>query len=196
MIVVKPPFRRARPDDAAALAELVDRAGEGLPRFLWARAATPGQDPMAVGAARAARGDGGFSYTNAVVLEVDGAVAGMLLSYRLDDPYGADDMSQVPEMVRPLIELEARAPGSWYVNAVAIKPGFEGRGYGRAFMDLAEALGRDRRATEVSLIVAEENTRARGLYERLGYAVRAHRAVCAFPGFPHSGDWLLMVKPL
>ena len=178
------------------LAELIDRAGEGLPRVLWARAAETGQDPMDVGAARAARAEGGFSYRNAVVLDAVGAVAGMLLSYRLDDPYDAGDLARIPDVVRPLLELEAQAPGSWYVNAVAVATGFEGRGHGRALMGLAEDLGRESGATEISLIVADENDRARGLYERLAYVVRDRRPVVGFPGFPHAGDWLLMVKPL
>ena len=191
-----PPFRHARPGDDCLLAELIDRAGEGLPRVLWARAAEPGQDPMEVGAARAARMTGGFSYRNAVVLDVDGTAAGMLLSYRLDDPYEIGDLSEVPRVVRPLIELEARAPGSWYVNAVAVRPGFEGRGHGRRLMELAEDLGQDAGATDISLIVADENARARGLYERLGYVVRDRRPVVGSPGFAHGGDWLLMVKRL
>jgi len=193
---LKPPFRPARPEDAHVLAALVDRAGEGIPRVLWARAAHPGQDPMEVGAARAARTEGGFSFTNAVVLDIDGTVAGMLLSYRLDDTSDGGDVTEVPDIVRPLIELEAAAPGSWYVNAVAVAPGFEGRGHGRALMDLAEDLGRDHGAAEVSLIVAGQNSRARGLYERLGYAVRDRRPVVRCADLEHAGDWLLMVKPL
>ena len=34
-IQLKPPFRRATPDDAHTLAELVDFAGEGMPSYLW-----------------------------------------------------------------------------------------------------------------------------------------------------------------
>jgi hypothetical protein len=34
MIELKPPFRYARPDDAAALAELINFAGVGLPNYL------------------------------------------------------------------------------------------------------------------------------------------------------------------
>ena len=75
-------------------------------------------------------------------------------------------------------------------------PGFEGRGHGRALMDLAEDLGRDHGAAEVSLIVAEQNSRARGLYERLGYAVRDRRPAVRCADLEHAGDWLLMVKPL
>jgi hypothetical protein len=69
MVVLQPPFRRARTEDAGALAELIDRAGEGLPYRLWSRAASPGQDPLEIGRQRAGRTEGGFSFRNAVVLE-------------------------------------------------------------------------------------------------------------------------------
>ncbi|MEX0607632.1 MAG: GNAT family N-acetyltransferase [Halofilum sp. (in: g-proteobacteria)] len=48
----------------------------------------------------------------------------------------------------------------------------------------------------MSLIVAEQNSPARRLYERLGYRDAARRARMFFPGFPHEGDWLLMRKDL
>ena len=53
--------------DAADLARLVDLAGEGLPSYLWARMAEPGEDAFAVGERRrAARDEGAFSWRNAV----------------------------------------------------------------------------------------------------------------------------------
>ena len=38
-----PGLRAARPDDAPALAELVNFAGEGLPLYLWGKMAEAGQ---------------------------------------------------------------------------------------------------------------------------------------------------------
>jgi hypothetical protein len=55
VIDLQPPFRWARAEDARDLARLIDRAGEGIPMYLWSRAAEPGQDPLEVGTARAAR---------------------------------------------------------------------------------------------------------------------------------------------
>ena len=49
-----PPFRPATPDDAQALAELVDFASEGLALYVWTKIAGPGGDPWAVGRERAA----------------------------------------------------------------------------------------------------------------------------------------------
>lgn len=196
MTDLEPPYRRAARTDARDLARLIDLAGEGVPGYLWKLAAGSGQDPFEVGMARAARSEGGFSFTNAIVRDEAPGVIAMLLGYPLDDPYDPGDLSRVPALVVPLLELEARAPGSWYVNAVAVDPSHEGRGIGRALMALAETIGRECGTSEVSLIVAEENTRATSLYERLGYAERDRRPIVPFPGFAHGGDWVLMVKAL
>ena len=54
-VQLEPPFRRATPDDAHALAELIDFAGEGLPSYLWQRMAEPGEDVWDVGGRGARR---------------------------------------------------------------------------------------------------------------------------------------------
>lgn len=190
-------IRDARPDDAPALARLIDFAGEGIPAWLWSQSAAPGQTAEQVGCERAAREEGGFSYRNAsVCVEPSGAVAGMLLSYRQPDPYDLPDLEELPAVVRPLVELEAAAPGTWYVNAVAAFPEFRGRGVGTRLMQLAESLARGAGAPGVSLIVAEENRGAKRLYDRLDYRVTARAPVVPWPGAVHGGDWLLMVREL
>ena len=72
MIELQPPFRPATPDDAAAMADFVHFASEGLALYLWTRMAGAGGDPWAVGRERAGRETGAFSYRNAVVMERDG----------------------------------------------------------------------------------------------------------------------------
>lgn len=191
-----PPIRPAHPDDAEPLARLIDMAGEGLGSFLWAQSAGPGQTAWDVGRERALRETGGFSYRNAHVIEAEGAVAGMLLGYVQPDPYDTGDLAALPDIIRPLVELEALAPGSWYVNGLAVFPRFEGRGFGSALLALADRLAAQTGCPNLSLIVAEENARARGLYERRGYVGRARLPLAPFDGCPHGGDWLLMVKPL
>lgn len=188
--------RPATPDDAEAMARLVDIAGEGLPTFLWARAAGPGETPLDVGAARARREEGGFSYRNAHVVEEAGRVAGLLVGYRLPDPYETGDPAELPGPVRPLVELESLAPGSWYVNVVAVFEEFRGRGLGTRLLERAEALGRDSGADALSLIVAEQNAGAAALYARLGYRAEARLPIVPYPGIPHRGDWVLMVNRL
>ena len=108
------PFRRATPDDAHALAELIDFAGEGMPSYLWARMAEPGEGIWDVGRRRAKREEGGFSYRNAVVLEEDGRVAACLIGYPLPDEPEPIDYERMPAMFVPLQELETwhQEPGT------------------------------------------------------------------------------------
>ncbi|MGQ4877240.1 GNAT family N-acetyltransferase [Billgrantia sp. LNSP4103-1] len=193
---MKTTIRKARTGDAPKLAELMNMAGEGIPAYLWERLAEPGEDVMSYGAQRVARAEGGFSYTNAYVAACEGAIAGMLLGYRLDDPYETGPMEEIPAVVRPLVELEALAPGSWYVNAVATEPAYRGQGIGRLLMEKAEQLAEDTHSKTLSLIVAEENVAARQLYEKLGYRIQARRPIVSYPHCPHTGDWILMTAPL
>jgi len=189
-------LRSARKSDAAALAILVDIAGEGMPSYMWSRMREPGQSAFEVGRARAAREQGGFSYRNATVGEIDGEVAACLVDYRLDDPYDTGDLTELPEMVRPLVELEAKAPGSWYVNVLAAFPEFRGHGLGGRLLARAEERGRAQGARSASVIVASENEGAARLYARTGYREIARAPVVDFPGCAHGGDWVLMVKPI
>jgi ribosomal protein S18 acetylase RimI-like enzyme len=187
------PFRRARPTDAAALADLVHFASEGLALYLWTKMAGPGGDPWAVGRERARREEGGFSYRNAVVAEQEGQVVAALIGYPLPDvpePPPADP----PAMFVPLNELEDLVPGTWYVNVLAAYPEHRGKGYGAALLGVAEELARETRRRGLSIIVADTNTGARRLYERCGYREVATRRMVK-EGWQHPGtNFVLLAK--
>jgi ribosomal protein S18 acetylase RimI-like enzyme len=189
-------FRPAVKTDASALAVLVDMAGEGLPVHLWSTLKAPGQSILEVGRERAARETGGFSYRNAVIAEVDGEVAACLIGYRLEDPYDLSGLEEIPALVRPLVLLEAKAPGSWYVNVLATLPEFRRQGIGMQFLDIAEQRAREEEASALSVIVAGGNERATRLYRRAGFAAAGREPLVMYPGCPHTGDWILMVKRL
>lgn len=188
-------IRNAQPQDAVDLARLMNIAGEGLPFYLW-RQDAPGADPLSCGIERVQRESGAFSYRNARVLEREGHIAGMLLGYPLDDPFEPGDISRFPALVVPLVELEAEAAGSWYINAVATYPELRGCGVASALMRDAEYRAREAGCHTLALIVAEQNRNAADLYRKLGYLPRASRAVVPYPGATQGGRWLLMIKPL
>ena len=98
--------------------------------------------------------------------------------------------------MRPLVRLEAKAPGSWYVNVLATFPEFRRQGTAGRLLDIAEARAGEARAPGLSVIVASWNAPAARLYTKAGYAGLAREAALLFPGCPHQGDWVLMVKPL
>lgn len=188
-------FRFATVDDADAMVELVNFAGEGLPVYLWGRMAEPGESAWDVGRARARREEGGFSWRNTVVRELDGRVAACLIGYPLADSPEPVDYAELPPMFVPLQELEDLAPGTWYVNVLATFPDHRGRGFGRSLLNIAVRLAQNTRRHGLSIIVADSNAGARRLYEREGYREHARRPMVK-EGFEHPGtEWILMTRP-
>jgi ribosomal protein S18 acetylase RimI-like enzyme len=196
MTPTSPPIRAATVHDADVLAELVNFAGEGLPLYLWSKMAKDGEDPWAVGRARARRGDGSFSYCNAAVIDRDGAAVACLIGYPLADepePIGAD----MPAMFVPLQQLENLAPGTWYVNVLAGYPQWRCHGFGAALLEHAETLARAAGITNgMSVIVADNNTGARRLYERTGYRRVAERPMVKENWSSPGSAWILLTKTL
>jgi ribosomal protein S18 acetylase RimI-like enzyme len=182
--------RPARRADAADLARCVDLASGGLVRRFWAEMAEPGEGVFAVGARRAARDEGAFSWRNAWIAEVGGAAAGGMVGYRIGD--AAEPVEEAPPVARPLVALENEALGSWYVNVLATYVPFRGRGVATALLRrAATAAG----AADLSLIVADGNQTARRLYERFGFVERARRPIVAEGWETDSRAWVLMLRP-
>jgi len=120
-----PQFRSATGNDAAEMAELVISAGDGLPLYLWAKKARPGQSARDVGRERARHGVGGFAWSNTVIRESDGKMAACLIGYPLDDEPGPPG-EKSSAILLPLLELEKLVPGSWYINVLATCPEHRG----------------------------------------------------------------------
>lgn len=186
-----PALRPASREDAADLARLADMAGEGLPRYLWAGLAGPGEDPFAVGARRVARDEGSFSWRNATVAEVAGTLAGMLVTYRVGD--APEPLDELPPIARPLQALENRALGTQYVNILATFPAFRRRGVASRL--LAEAAARGAGLPGISLIVADRNAAAHRLYEASGFRETARLPIVKEDWRCDSDFWLLMIRP-
>lgn len=196
MIEINPPYRRATPADAAAMAELVNMAGEGIPLHVWTRMAETGQSPWEIGQERARRETGAFSYRNAIVREQDGEVVACLVGYALEAASAPVDYSEIPPMFVPMQQLEDMVPGTWYVNVLASYPDHRGKGYGHGLLDIAEAIAADLGLHGMSIIVADSNVGARRLYERQGYSERASRPMVKEEWQNPGSRWVLLVKAL
>ena len=195
MTLIQPPFRRATLDDAAALAEFVELASEGLATYLWSRLGGPGRDPWSIGRERVSGEAGGLSYRNAIVTELAARPAAGLISYPLaDKPEPITD--KLPAMLVPLQELMNLALGTWYVHVLAAYPEYRGRGQGAALLALADRLAAAGGKPGLSLIVSDTNTRARRLYESFGYREIGQRRMVK-EQWQHPGvDWVLLRKHL
>lgn len=188
----------ARIEEASDIAALIDIAGHGLPSWLWSSVfeRDEGVSVFELGRERARRDSGGFSWRNAWVARKADSVAGMVLGYSQPDTIETGSLDDLPAIIRPLVELEAEAPGSWYLNAIATYREHRGRGVGAMLMEQAARLARESGAPEVSLIVEDINETALRLYRRHGFTARAKRPFVPFPSGPRATNWVLMTCPL
>lgn len=186
-------IRKAQAADAAHLVQFINMAADDLPLHFWRKSVGPDGDPIAYGAERAARETGNFSFSNAWLAEIDGSVAACLLGYPADEEPGPIDPDTPPIFV-PLLELEALAPGSWYLNVLATYGGFRGKGCGSALLAHAETIARQAGRSEISLITADTHTEARRLYAAKGYREVARRPVVKGDWQVDASEWILMVK--
>ena len=188
-------IRKATASDAADLVRFINMAADDLPLHFWRKTVGPDGDPWALGQQRAARDSGSFSYRNAWLAEVDGAVAACLLGYAAEAPAGPIDPDTPPIFV-PLLELEALAPGSWYLNVLATYAAFRGRGLGSALLAQAEVIAAAAGHDSISLIAEDTHQDALRLYTSKGYRQVARRAVVKGDWDVDASEWILFTKPL
>jgi ribosomal protein S18 acetylase RimI-like enzyme len=188
--------RSATPENATDLAKLIDIAGEGIPNWLWANSSDEKNSPLSIGADRARRTSGGFSFTNAVVAGQNSDVTGMLLGYPiLEAP--DDDPNDLPAPIAPFVQLEKHSVGTWYVNALAVFAEHRGKGIGTVLMKHAERAAKSASMTKMSIQVYGQNHGAVRLYKRLGYQLTETAPVRLHPCQPYyTGDVLLLMKEI
>ena len=102
------------------------------------------------------------------------------------------DFTDSDPVLLPYEKLEEDS--SFYICGVAVYEQFRGKGIGTAFMDIAEIKAREHGLSKLSLIVFEQNTGAKKLYDKLGYFEVLREAVVPHPMIRYTGDALLMVK--
>ncbi|SMH57096.1 N-acetyltransferase [Maritimibacter sp. HL-12] len=183
-------IRRANAHDAATVAPLINLAGEGLPFHFWSQLAAPGQDPWDVARERLASPDGMLETRDAWIGLLHGQEAGFLLGY-LQPAEPATVPEDAPGILRPLIELEAEAPDSFYINVLATRPGMERQGVASRMLEHA---GKAAGPAGMSLIVSDANAPARRLYERHGFTDAARRPMVSGGWQAPGKEWVLMVR--
>jgi ribosomal protein S18 acetylase RimI-like enzyme len=186
-------FRAATTEDRYELACLFRIASSGVADYMWSRLAPkyPGLTPLEIGARRFAREEGNFSHKNCVVAEQDGAVIGMLFTFPIEEGREADGEPADP-ILKPYEELEI--PGSFYICALALLPGFRDRGVGTKMLSIARKQASEGGFGTLSLLVFERNEGAVRLYERNGFEVADRAPVVPHKLIQHTGDVLLMAS--
>lgn len=187
----EPVFRPARQEDCPVIAALYRISSDGVAEYIWSRLAQPGEDPLTVGERRYAREDTAFSYLNCTVIELDGRVIGMLVAFPMHtDPTEVES----DPVLAPYSRLEE--DDSYYICGMAVMPEYRGRGLGTRLLALAEEQAVNKGFDKLSLVVFEQNSGAKKLYDRHGYREAGREAVFPHPLIHYTGDAILMVKEL
>lgn len=183
-------YRAARKDDAREIAALFRISSEGVADYVWTTLQDdyPGLSLIEIGERRYQRENTDFSYQNCLMVEVDGAIAGMMHSYAMPDV-----IEPLPEdfdpVLRPAAELEI--PGSLYISGLALQPDYRNRGLGGAMLGKAHDRARGMGLAQISLLVFEANEGAVRLYKRHGFREIDRRTLVPHPLIHCTGDVLL-----
>jgi ribosomal protein S18 acetylase RimI-like enzyme len=184
-------FRPARKDDCATIAALYSISSDGVADYVWTKLAAPGEDILTVGRRRYEREDSAFSYRNCTIVETEENIIGMLVAFPMHVDPSHEERDPV---LAPYSKLEE--DNSYYICGMALFPQHRGRGIGTRLLALAEEHARDKGFRKLSLIVFEQNSGAKQLYERAGYGEAAREAVYPHPLIHYTGDAILMVKEI
>ena len=186
-------IRQATREDCARIARLFMISSDGLAEYIWSKIEAPELSLLEIGERRYVREGVTFSYQNCLVAEKDGAVVGMLHSYRMPEPDPAEATQSIDPVLAPYAELEDY--GSLYISSVAIFHEHRGLGIGTRLMQEARRRARALGLETLSLICFEKNFRAMRLYKRIGFQELRRRPIVAHP-FLHyrEGNAVLLVR--
>ena len=201
-------FRDARPDDAAKTAELIYSAG---PETIAYAFATSRHRPIDFIRTTFANGSGVIGYKNHRVALVDGRIAGIGAFYNADRFdrlsremvwqvfrfYGIFKSWGVLKRAGRLATIMPPPPQNvLFVQNVAVDAGMRGRGVCTALFEERIGAARSEGTRLCVLDVAADNTRARKLYEKLGFQAAEKRNWPYSDGSGVVPDHVRMVLPL
>lgn len=185
-------FRPAEKSDSRDIALLYRMSSDGVADYVWSTLAEPGEDLLDVGQRRYEREDTDFSYLNCTLAICNETVIGMLVAFPMEPADALDD--SIDPVLLPYYRLEEA--NAYYVCGVAVLPDFRGKGIGSRFMAQAERDALGIGFSKISLIVFEKNTRAKKLYESLGYSEVLREPIVPHALIRYTGDAVLLVKQL
>lgn len=177
-------IRDARLSDAPFITECV-LAGIGM----WSFDGAPTQEQMHVYdgiAPECSMEESLYSYRNMRILEVDGEVAGGLISYpgddyrslrlatwdRIDRRMGGDDTGRSDDET---------GPGEYYLDTLVLRPEFRKKGLGPLLISDAVAKARQKGIERIVLIVECDHPALITYYEHIGFTIESRMVFLGEP---------------
>jgi len=185
-------IRRAERRDAAELAILIDMASHGFASWLWYGAVINGDADTAMERGRVRMRDDTLDdgWINASMAEIDGDTAGASVGHRVL-PGVLKEKSPHPSLA-PLIALQQRVVGSWFVDSLAVYRAHRRKGVGRRLLEheLARA-----GANALSLVTESHNAAALSLYRAFGFQEQVRLDAYKISEQTKPFQWVLLTRP-
>lgn len=184
----------ANKEQARKLAKLIQLARGGMPYYIWQLEGKGNADPIDIGSKHISREQSSISYKHARVCIEDDKLLGLAQSYRLSDSPSLLNLHKHPDPIIPLLMLETKAPGAWYLHAIAVEKSHRNRGVAKLLMRDTEILAEHAGCNEIALTVNSSNKLALSIYGSMGYTSKDQMRAVPFPGCPEGSHWILMTK--
>jgi ribosomal protein S18 acetylase RimI-like enzyme len=194
-------IRRATAGDALACAQLLLMASHGMAEAVF-RDLIPGQPTEQIIATRRIEPEGrSSSYTHWWVADGDHSdIAGGINAYALKDNFRPAREELLTEerirILRPMLELDAVATGTFFINVLAVFPEYRHVGLGRRLIALAVQKARQAGTAAVSLTTFEEDSRLVSYYREIGFTTIAARPIQPHECLQAGGNLVLMAMPI
>ncbi|MBN2897391.1 MAG: GNAT family N-acetyltransferase [Clostridia bacterium] len=123
-----------------------------------------------------------FSKEYCDIIEEDGVVAGIVVSYPAEEMYRlnagmvrvmADHFQGTPDelelLQHQIMASQEAFDDEYYIDSLAVLEAFRGQGKSRKLIEHAEAKGKAAGYSKVSLLAEADNDKAYAIYQKLGY---------------------------
>lgn len=193
-------IRSALKSESRKLAELVDHAGRGNNKYgldyhIWSEDAGEGQHPFEIGGEEFASETGNYSYKNIRVVEYNGEIAALSLSY-INKKKTPQEMSEVPDLLLFIRKLAQTKVGAFYLDSLAVLPKFRGKKFGQLLLEDTIEKAKKADCKELCLLAFEKNVEAISLYEKYGFQKIDVAMAPDYDALPYKGKIFLFSLPL
>jgi ribosomal protein S18 acetylase RimI-like enzyme len=137
-------------------------------------------------------------YENHWIVSWDGQIAGGLHAHPWDDMKNDVPNPLIPEERFELGEpfRHLKAPGTYYIHALAVYPEYGRKGIGATSLSLARDQAAEKGFADLSLYVYAQNVGAVALYEKHDYKVAGRSPLVEHPLLRYTGDAPIMTCPV